>query len=54
MASMENCIYQGEIFLNGLSGAKKDDYIFYVCLIGKKVPNIRNHKKDLNTKLQKS
>tara|TARA_B100000886_G_scaffold315008_1_gene252658 strand:+ start:264 stop:500 length:237 start_codon:yes stop_codon:yes gene_type:complete len=37
MASMENCIYQGEIFLNGLSGAKKikDDDIFYVCLTGK-------------------
>ena len=37
MASMENCRYQGDIFLNGLSGAKKikDDYIFYICLTGK-------------------
>ena len=37
MASMENCRAQGEIFLKGLSGTKrnKDDYIFYVCLTGK-------------------
>ena len=35
MASMENCRYQAEIFLDGISGAKqKDDYIFYV-LTGK-------------------